>query len=113
MLFRSKEAAAIIQTDAAVAGGITEWRRIAATAASYGIPVCPHWFHDLHVHLVGATPNAPFVEFFADSSVLNFRDLIDTQLQIRDGRLVLPTTPGLGFAFDEDVVARYQTSPWA
>ncbi|MPZ24790.1 MAG: mandelate racemase/muconate lactonizing enzyme family protein, partial [Dehalococcoidia bacterium] len=50
-----KEAAAILQTDAAVCGGITEFRRIAATAASYGVPLCPHWFHDLHAHLVGAT----------------------------------------------------------
>jgi L-alanine-DL-glutamate epimerase-like enolase superfamily enzyme len=108
-----KEAAAIIQTDAAVAGGITEWRRIAATASSYGIPVCPHWFHDLHVHLVGSTPNASFVEFFADSSVLNFRDLIDTQLQIRDGRLVLPTTPGLGFGFLDDVVDKFSVDGWA
>ncbi|MGH3656200.1 MAG: mandelate racemase/muconate lactonizing enzyme family protein, partial [Micromonosporaceae bacterium] len=53
-----KEAASVLQTDAAVAGGVTEWRRIAATAASYGVPMAPHWFHDLHVHLVGATPNS-------------------------------------------------------
>jgi L-alanine-DL-glutamate epimerase-like enolase superfamily enzyme len=108
-----KEAAAILQTDAAVAGGVTEFRRIAATAASYGVPIAPHWFHDLHVHLVGATPNATFVEYFPDSSVLNFRDLLDTQLVLRDGRLVLPTTPGLGFGLDEDAVERYRTSPWS
>lgn len=108
-----KQAAAILQTDAAVAGGVTEFRRIAATAASYGIPVAPHWFHDLHVHLVGSTPNAVFVEHFPDSSVLNFRDLVDTQLEVRDGRLVLPTTPGLGFGFDEQAVQRYQTTAWA
>lgn len=107
-----KEAAAILQTDAAVAGGITEFRRISATAASYGIPVAPHWFHDLHVHLVGSTPGATFVEYFTDSSVLNFRDLVDTQLEVRDGRLVLPTTPGLGFGFDDAAVERYRTTPW-
>src|SRR5215203_2539994 len=61
-----KEAAGILQADAAVCGGVTEWRRIAATAASYGVTVCPHWFHDLHVHLVAATPKARFVEFFID-----------------------------------------------
>ena len=108
-----KEAAAVLQTDAAVAGGVTEFRRIAATAASYGVPLAPHWFHDLHVHLVGATPNATFVEYFPDSSVLNFRELLDTQLEVRDGRLVLPTTPGLGFGFDEAAVEKYRTSPWA
>lgn len=108
-----KEAAMILQTDAAVCGGVTEFRRIAATAASYGVEICPHWFHDLHVHLVGSTPNAPFVEFFADDQVLNFRKLIDTQLTFSDGRLHLPRTPGLGFDFDEAALSRYAVEPWS
>ncbi|HKW39006.1 MAG TPA: mandelate racemase/muconate lactonizing enzyme family protein [Burkholderiales bacterium] len=102
-----KGAAQILQTDALVCGGISEWRRIAATAASYGVTVCPHWFHDLHVHLVAATPNARYVEFFPDDQVLNFRRLIDRQLATKGGMLILPTSPGLGFAFDERAVARY------
>ena len=73
-----KRGAEILQTDAAVCGGITEWRRIAATAASYGVTVCPHWFHDVHAPLVAATPNARYVEFFPDDQVLNFRRLVDT-----------------------------------
>jgi len=106
-----KGAAEILQTDAAVCGGISEWRRIAATAASYGVTVSPHWFHDLHVHLVAATPNARFVEFFPDDQVLNFRRLIDTQLEYRDGSLLLPTGPGLGYDFDEKAVQRYALNP--
>lgn len=102
-----RDAAAVLQTDAAVCGGVTEFRRIAATAASHGVPVAPHWFHDLHVHLVAATPNCTFVEYFADGAVLNFRALVDTQLAVRDGRLVLPTGPGLGFAFDKEAVDRF------
>jgi L-alanine-DL-glutamate epimerase-like enolase superfamily enzyme len=50
--------AIILQTDACVCGGITEFRRIAATASSFGVTLCPHWFHDLHAHLVASTPNA-------------------------------------------------------
>lgn len=102
-----KGAAQILQTDALVCGGISEWRRIAATAASYGVTVCPHWFHDLHAHLVAATPNARYVEFFPDDQVLNFRRLVDRQLKVEDGNLVLPTSPGLGFAFDERALSRY------
>ena len=102
-----KGAAQILQTDALVCGGISEWRKIAATAASYGVTVCPHWFHDLHAHLVAATVNARYVEFFPDDQVLNFRRLVDTQLEAKDGMLVLPTTPGLGFGFDEKALARY------
>ncbi|HMK23748.1 MAG TPA: mandelate racemase/muconate lactonizing enzyme family protein [Terriglobales bacterium] len=102
-----KGAAQILQTDALVCGGVSEWRRIAATAASYGVTVCPHWFHDLHAHLVAATPNARYVEFFPDDQVLNFRRLIDKQLKAADGMLVLPSTAGLGFGFDERAIARY------
>nr|WP_315595371.1 mandelate racemase/muconate lactonizing enzyme family protein [uncultured Cupriavidus sp.] len=99
--------AAILQTDAAVCGGITEWKRIAAMAAGYGIQVCPHWFHDVHAPLVAATPNARYVEFFWDDQVLNFRRLVDRQLDHKKGRVVLHQTPGLGFGFDEKEVAKY------
>ena len=67
-----KRGAEILQTDACVCGGITEWRRIAALAAGYGVTVSPHWFHDAHAPLVAATPNARYVEFFPDDQVLNF-----------------------------------------
>jgi len=102
-----KGAAQVLQTDALVCGGISEWKKIAATAASYGVTICPHWFHDLHVHLVAATSNARYVEYFPDDQVLNFRRLIDTQLEAKNGGLLLPTAPGLGFDFDEKAVARY------
>jgi L-alanine-DL-glutamate epimerase-like enolase superfamily enzyme len=108
-----KRAAMILQSDAAVCGGISEWRRIAAMAAGFGVSMCPHWFHDLHVHLVAATANAGFVEYFSDDRVLNFRRLVDTQLQFADGNLVVPRTPGLGFGFDEAAVDRYAVDNWA
>lgn len=99
----------ILQTDAAVCGGISEWRRVAAYADAKGITVSPHWFHDLHAPLVAATPNARFVEFFTDDQVLNFRRLIDTQLSFKDGDLMLHQTPGLGFKFDESALKKYAT----
>jgi L-alanine-DL-glutamate epimerase-like enolase superfamily enzyme len=102
-----KGGAQILQTDALVCGGVSEWRKIAATAASYGVTVCPHWFHDLHAQLVAATPNARYVEYFPDDQVLNFRRLVDRQLKVERGALVLPTSPGLGFGFDERAVSRY------
>jgi L-alanine-DL-glutamate epimerase-like enolase superfamily enzyme len=104
-----KGAATILQTDAVVCGGITEWKRIAATAASSGVVMCPHWFHDVHAPLVAATPNARYVEFFWDDQVLNFRRLIDRQLEHRNGYIELHQSPGLGFNFDEAAVKRYGT----
>ena len=107
--------AEILQTDAAVCGGISEWRRIAAHADSRGVTVSPHWFHDLHAPLVAATPNARFVEFFPDDQVLNFRRLLDRQMEVDRGSLVLHREPGLGFGFDEAAVGRYgaASDPWS
>ena len=102
-----KGAAGILQTDATVCGGITEWRRIAATAASYGVTVSPHAWHDVHVHLVAATPNATYAEFMPDDHIVNFRRLIDRQLKDSKGHLLLPTEPGLAFNFSADAVAKY------
>lgn len=107
-----KKATAILQTDAAVCGGITEWRRIAAIADGYGATMSPHWFHDLHAHLVASAPNARFVEYFPDDTVLNFRRLIDRQLEVRNGQLLLPNLPGLGFHFDEEIVAELCQDGW-
>ena len=105
--------AIILQTDACVCGGVSEFRRIVATAASFGLSVMPHWFHDLHAHLVAATPNARYVEFFPDDQVLNFRRLVDVQLECRGGNIMLPQRPGLGFQFDTAALERYALTPWA
>jgi L-alanine-DL-glutamate epimerase-like enolase superfamily enzyme len=108
-----KNAAMILQTDACVCGGISEFRRIAATAASYGVTLCPHWFHDVHAHLVAATPNARYVELFTDDKVLNFRRLIAPQLVFKHGMIELPDRPGLGCDFVAEAVERYAVEPWA
>jgi len=102
-----KRAAMILQADAAVCGGISEWRRIAQIAAGFGVTVCPHWFHDLHTHLVASAPNAAYVEYFPDDQVLNFRKLINRQVEPVDGELLLTQAPGLGFEFNEDVAVKY------
>lgn len=107
-----RAAASILQTDAAVCGGITEWRRIAATAASFGVVMSPHWFHDLHVHLVASAPNARYVEFFPDDSILNFRRLITRQLEVRGGEIVLPAFSGLGIDFDTDALDEFAPDGW-
>ena len=56
---------------------------------------------------VAATSNARFVEFFLDDQVLNFRRLINHQLEFKDGHVTLRQTPGLGFEFDESAVRTY------
>lgn len=109
-----RSAAAILQTDAAVCGGITEFLRIAHTADAFGVSMAPHWFHDLHVHLVASISNGRWVEYFPGADVLNFRRLLDSQLVVMSGGMLeVPSAPGLGFGFDATVVDRFATGPWS
>ena len=107
-----QDAAAILQTDAAVCGGITEFRRIAALAAGRGVTVAPHWLADLHVHLVAATPNATWVEFFLDTEVLNLMEVFQTRLEVCEAGLAVPQEPGHGVVLDDAAVERYSRDGW-
>jgi L-alanine-DL-glutamate epimerase-like enolase superfamily enzyme len=49
---------------------------------------------------------------FPDDKVLNFRRLLDRQIEVRAGELQLPSDPGLGFDFDEDAVRRFAVADW-
>ena len=107
-----RRAAAVLQPDAGVCGGITEWRRIAALAAAHDITIAPHWLADLHVHLVAATPNAVWVEYFTNFSVLNIGRLFSTAPEIVPGGLALPQSAGLGIELDDKAVSRYAVDDW-
>jgi L-alanine-DL-glutamate epimerase-like enolase superfamily enzyme len=103
-----QRAAHILQPDACVAGGISEWRRIAALAAAHDIPVAPHWHANLHAQLAAATPNCMTVEYFALSEeIYNFEELVTDPLVVEDGRIRLDQTPGIGVELDWDAVSQY------
>ena len=101
-------AAEILQPDAGVLGGISEWMKVAHTAASYDIPVAPHWHADLHVHLVGAVSNALAVEyFFLEEDIYNFERLLRERLVPSKGSIRIPERPGLGLILDETAIERF------
>jgi L-alanine-DL-glutamate epimerase-like enolase superfamily enzyme len=106
-----RQAADILQPDAGVLGGITEWLKVAHTAASFNLPVAPHWHANAHVHLVAAVHNCITVEYFVlEQDIYNFERLVtpETRLQPQHGRLPLPTAPGLGIVLDEEALARWR-----
>jgi L-alanine-DL-glutamate epimerase-like enolase superfamily enzyme len=109
----AQQAADILQPDAGVLGGITEWLKVAHTAATFNLPVAPHWHANLHVHLVAAVHNCTTVEYFVlEQDIYNFERLItpETRLRPQAGRLPLPQGPGLGITFDEQAIARWQVT---
>jgi L-alanine-DL-glutamate epimerase-like enolase superfamily enzyme len=102
----------IVQADAAVCGGFTEWRKIAGAAESKGLSMAPHSLHDIHIHLVASTPGGLFVEYFPDDSISPIAQVFDQRVEVRKGELVLPERPGLGFDFDENQVAKFAYDGW-
>ena len=107
------QAASIIQPDAGVCGGVTEFRRIAAYAAAHGVTVAPHWLADIHVHLVATTPNATYVEFFTDTEVLNILEIFSSRLEFKGRGLDLPQEPGHGVILNEEALERFARDGWA
>jgi L-alanine-DL-glutamate epimerase-like enolase superfamily enzyme len=55
-----------LQVDATRCGGVSEWLRVTALAAAYGLDVSAHCAPQLHRPLAAATPNARHVEWFHD-----------------------------------------------
>jgi L-alanine-DL-glutamate epimerase-like enolase superfamily enzyme len=59
---------------------------------------------------VAAVHNSITVEYFVlEQDIYNFERLVapETRLRPKDGRLPLPTGPGLGIALDEQAIARW------
>lgn len=55
-----------LQADVSRCGGITEWMRVAAVAASFGLEISGHCGPHLHAHVAAATPNLRHLEWFHD-----------------------------------------------
>lgn len=103
-------AADLLQPDAGVIGGITEWLAVARTAQAFGLQIAPHWHANLHAHLAAATPNCITVEHFAlEKDIYNFERLLtpETRLAVAGGCVLLNDRPGIGIELDRSAVDRF------
>ncbi len=95
----------ILQPDANVLGGITEFRHIASLASAHNLPIAPHGSALLHVHLVSAIANGLIVEHVVTEGS-GRRDLMHGDLTLDDDGMVSPPDkPGLGVTLDEEYLA--------
>ena len=105
-----QEAADAIVLGSHESGGLWRWRQMAYLAESYGIPMnrhaCPEsaisTFAALQV--MGCLPNQTL-----GNQVMHHlltEQLTTTPIEIRGGRVTVPTRPGLGFEIDLDAVER-------
>jgi L-talarate/galactarate dehydratase len=93
-------AADYLMPDAPRVGGITPFLKIAGQADHAGLMLAPHFAMELHVHLAAAYPREPWVEHFEW-----LEPLFNERIEIKDGRMRVPTRPGLGLSLSEQAVA--------
>src|SRR4051812_35258379 len=110
-----RRAAAILQPDAGVVGGVTEWMRVARTAEAFDLPLAPHWHANVHAQLARATPGCLTIEHFTlEKDIYNFERLLtpETRLAVADGQVHVGDRPGIGFEIDDDALQRYTTASY-
>ncbi|GAA3698408.1 mandelate racemase/muconate lactonizing enzyme family protein [Nonomuraea antimicrobica] len=109
-------AVSVVQPDIGRVGGLTEASRVVRAATDANVPVVPHiWKTGISIaagiHLAATTESIPFLEFLPrDLSSSNLRrSLIVDDFTMDEGRLVVPSTPGLGIELDRDALERFAT----
>jgi L-alanine-DL-glutamate epimerase-like enolase superfamily enzyme len=88
----------ILQPDP-MRGGLTELRKIAAVADTWGMTIAPHLFPELNVHLLASIPNGIWAE---QMGLLD--DVLLGTPRIAGGIITAPEAPGHGLAFRPEVL---------
>lgn len=116
------ESVDILQPDICSCGGLTEAKRIAALASTYGIDVVPHtWGTSIGIHValhfianlesMPGRMNVPDFLIEYDQTENKLRELLTyPKIKMKDGYIEVPTTPGLGIEVNEDVLIEYRST---
>jgi len=104
----------VLQPDVARCGGFTVARQIAELARAFSVEIVPHCFSTgvlvaASLHFVAILDRPTWSEFsVADSPLVN--GILATPFELRDGKLQVPTGPGLGVELDDEMVERMRVA---
>lgn len=99
----------IVRLDATTVGGLSEAARVCTMAAAEGLPVSPHIFPEVHIHLGAAFPCVASIEVTDPSLEIDMmHKLLVEGLTVRDGEAIAPEAPGLGIEIDWSGAAAYE-----
>jgi L-alanine-DL-glutamate epimerase-like enolase superfamily enzyme len=98
----------IVQPDVGRVGGVTEWLKVAHLAHAFNLPVAPHAYQLVHLHLACATPNLKIVEYLGVSEEVDKIVYKEFPEPDKDGMWSpYPDKPGLGLELDPVAVKNY------
>ncbi|UHL64452.1 mandelate racemase/muconate lactonizing enzyme family protein [Paralcaligenes sp. KSB-10] len=89
-----------VQPDAPRVGGITPFLQIMSLADFKGLKLAPHFAMEIHLHLAAAYPQEPWLEHFEW-----LEPMFNERLELRNGRMMVPNRPGLGFSLSKQALA--------
>lgn len=100
----------VLQPDVCHVGGLGAAKLIAGMAHTHGLPLAPHnplgpVGNAATLHLGAAIPNMSWLETMV-TDVPWRRELVDEDMELRDGAMLVPALPGLGVRLHEDACAR-------
>ena len=103
------KAAAILNADAQILGGITEFMNVAALAAAHDLRIAPHGAQEVHIHLVAAIPNGLILEFYRETVDPLRGQIFQESLTLdQDGCVAVPERPGLGVEPNYELLQKYR-----
>ncbi len=99
----------ILNFDATIGGGVTEWRRVAALASSFNTSMAHHEEPQVAVHLLASIPHGLYVEIFPDPARdPMWNELPCFQPRIQNGFMHVPQEPGLGLPLKAEIIDQYR-----
>ncbi len=99
----------ILNVDATIAAGVTEWRRIAGMAHAFGVRMAHHEEPQVALHLLTGVANGIAVEIFPDPNRdPMWFDLPVKQPTIKDGLMFVPEGDGFGMPLRADVIEKWR-----
>lgn len=106
-----EEAADLVMIDPTWAGGITESKKIATMADTFGLPVTMHdctgpFTMLAGMHLAANAPNAMYQEMVRAYTNHVYPQWVDFKPEVGDGTIALPTGVGLGATLAPDLAER-------
>jgi L-alanine-DL-glutamate epimerase-like enolase superfamily enzyme len=103
-------AADILQPDALVMGGITDFMKVAALAQANDLDIAPHGAQEVHIHLVCAISNGLILEYYRDSVDPMHGKIYTETVQIKDGNVYAPDRPGLGLELNRKALNEFRVA---
>jgi L-alanine-DL-glutamate epimerase-like enolase superfamily enzyme len=95
-------AASILMPDLQRVGGVTEFSRVGALAASFDLPISSHLFPEMSLQLLAHVPTAHSLEY-----VEWFTPLYEEKIKLVDGTAQIPDAPGWGMSLDRDAIRHH------